>query len=140
MLALTNGYLPGQGYLSDVYREYDPFEKWEDFNPSIEVTDDIAIGINAFKLVREVSNRINGWVNRVHPSYFMISPNSKRKAPVYERACKLLARRIRGYSVQRIGDTHYFFRINASDQAGLGRSTMIHVNSDLGSKYPHAIY
>jgi hypothetical protein len=131
---LTNGYIPGRGHLSDIYREYDPFEKWEDFDPSIEVTDDIAIGVNVFQLVREVRNRINGWANRVRPSYFMIGANSERKTAIYERACELLARRIRGYSVQYIGDTFYFFRINTPGREGNEESIIIHASKDTGSK------
>ena len=111
-LALTNGYLSGRGPLRGIYEEDDPFEKWEDYDPRIEVFDDITLGINAFRLIREARNRINGWANRVRPSYFFISPSTDRKAPVYDRICALLARRIKGYHYQRIGGSHQFYRLH----------------------------
>lgn len=110
-LALTGGYIPGRGHLFDLYREYDPFEKWEDYVPGIELFDDIDTGINAFRLMRAVRGRINGWINRARPSYFVISPNTTRKAAIYARASALLARRIRGYHCQPIDRRFYFFRL-----------------------------
>lgn len=113
-LALTDGYIPNRGWLSTLYREHDPFEKWEDYEPGVELLDDIDIGINAFRLMREVRGRINGWINRTQPSYFIISPNTERKAPIYARISALLARRIRGYQCQQIGQSFYFFRLVSS--------------------------
>jgi hypothetical protein len=110
-LALTGGYIPGRGHLFDLYREHDPFEKWEDYVPGIELFDDIDTGVNAFRLMREVRGRINGWINRARPSYFVIAPNSARKAVAYTRATALLARRIRGYQCQQIDQRFYFFRL-----------------------------
>jgi hypothetical protein len=117
-LALTDGHIANRGWLSTLYREQDPFEKWEDYEPGVELLDDIDIGINAFRLMREVRGRINGWINRRRPSYFIISPNTERKAPIYARISALLARRIQGYQCQQIGQSFYFFRLaNSCDDA-----------------------
>ena len=118
-LALTGGHIPSRGSLTALYREHDPFEKWEDYEPGVELLDDIDIGINAFRLMREVRGRINGWINRTRPSYFIISPNTQRKAAIYARVSALLARRIRGYHCQQIGQSFYFFRLASSDEGTL---------------------
>lgn len=118
-LALTDGYIPNRGWLSTLYREHDPFEKWEDYEPGVELLDDIDIGINAFRLMREVSGRINGWINRTRPSYFIISANTQRKSAIYGRVSSLLARRIRGYHCQQIGQSFYFFRLASSGEGTL---------------------
>jgi hypothetical protein len=118
-LALTDGYIPNRGWLSTRYHEHDPFEKWEDYEPGVELLDDIDIGINAFRLMREVRGRINGWINRTRPSYFIISPNTQRKAAIYARVSALLARRIRSYHCQQIGQSFYFFRLVSSDEGRL---------------------
>lgn len=110
-LALTGGYIPGRGHLFDLYREHDPFEKWEDYVPGIELFDDIDTGVNAFRLMRAVQGRMKGWINRARPSYFVIAPNSTRKATVYNRATALLARRISGYQCQQIDQRFYCFRL-----------------------------
>ena len=113
-LALTGGHIPGKGTLDRLYREYDPFEKWEDYEPGIELFGDIQTGINAFRLMREVRGRINGWINRTRPSYFILSPNTERKALIYGRVSALIARRTRGYEYQKIGTNFYFFRLSDS--------------------------
>ena len=112
-LALTGGHIAGRGALYDLYRERDPFEKWEDYVPGIALFDDIDTGVNAFRLMREVRGRLNGWINRAQPSYFIIAANSTRKAGVYARISALLARRLQGYHCQQIGDAFYFFRLAA---------------------------
>jgi hypothetical protein len=123
-LALTDGHIANRGWLSTLYRERDPFEKWEDYEPGVELLDDIDIGINAFRLMREVRGRINGWINRTRPSYFIISPNTERKALIYARISALLARRIRGYHCQPIGQSFYFFRLaNSSTDELTGNDT-----------------
>jgi len=110
-LALTGGYIPGRGSLHSLYRERDPFEKWEDYVPGIKLFHDIDTGVNAFRLMREVHGRLTGWINRTRPSYFIIAANSPRKAGVYARVSALLARRLRGYQCQQIGARFYFFRL-----------------------------
>ena len=110
-LALTGGHIAGRGALYDLYRECDPFEKWEDYVPGIALFDDIDTGVNAFRLMREVRGRLNGWINRAQPSYFIVAANSTRKAGVYARISALLARRLQGYHCQQIGDAFYFFRL-----------------------------
>ncbi len=110
-LALTSGHIPNHGPIRGLYRQHDPFERWEDYTPGVEILDDVDIGINGFRLMREVLGRINGWVNRARPSYFIISPSTERKAPIYARICNSLARRIHGYHCQQIGKSFYFFRL-----------------------------
>ena len=129
-LALTGGHLPNRGSLTALYREHDPFEKWEDYEPGVELLDDIDIGINAFRLMREVRGRINGWINRTRPSYFIISPNTQRKAAIYARVSALLARRIRGYHCQQIGQSFYFFRLASSDEGTLSGQDTTKVDTD----------
>ena len=114
-LSLTDGYIPGKGFVRGLYEEHDPFERWEDYNPEIRLTQDIPIGVNAFKLIREVRRRIRGWISRIRPSYFSISPGTDRKSPVFDRICELLARHIKQYSHQRISQTHYFYRLQGQE-------------------------
>ena len=129
-LALTDGYIAGRGALYDLYRERDLFEKWEDFVPGIELFDDIDAGVNAFRLMREVRGRLNGWINRARPSYFIIEANSTRKAGVYARVSGLLARRIHGYHCQQIGEAFYFFQLAAGVTQSPDQTTDIRADAN----------
>lgn len=110
-LSLVDGYAKGVGNIRRAYRERDPFERFGDYDPSdFGLTGDEDLGVNAFALGRECVNRIAGWANRVKPGYFILSPSTQRKEGVYDRIAKIIDRKVKGYSHQKIKKSHYFFR------------------------------
>jgi hypothetical protein len=111
-LLLVDGFVPGIGDLRKAYEEYDPFQKWEDYDPdSFALTGDEDFNVPVFALTRECVNRIAGWANRVRPGYFILSPATDRKERVYDRLAKIIARKVKGYSHHKIGKSNYFYRM-----------------------------
>ena len=113
-LYLVDGYASGVGNIREAYRERDPFQKWEDYDPSdFGLVDDLGLDVPVFQLVRECVNRIAGWANRQKPGYFIVSPSTDRKEQLYDRVAKIIARKIgNGYSHYKIRKSHYFYRNN----------------------------
>lgn len=112
MLSLVGGRVPGIGDIRQAYREYDPFEKWEDYDPDdFFLDDDYDFGVNSFALMRECINRVSGWANRVRPGYFTFTSSTDRKIRVYQRIAKIIGSKINSYSYQPIQDAHVFYRI-----------------------------
>lgn len=111
-LSLVGGYAKGVGNIRQAYRESDPFARFDEYDPDdFALFDDEDFDVPVFQLARECVNRISGWANRVKPGYFIISPSTQRKEPVYDRLSKMIERKIRGYSHQKMRRSHYFYRI-----------------------------
>lgn len=112
-LHLVGGYAPRVGDLRRAREEYDPFQRWEDYDPDdFFLVGDEDLGVNVFTLARACLKRIEGWIAREHPGYFLFSSSTDRKQPLYDRFAKILLRRIekKHYSYQKLGKGHYFFR------------------------------
>ena len=111
-LSLIDGYVPGIGSIRKAYRKRDPFERWDEYDPDdFGLVDDQDFDVPVFQLTRECVNRISGWANRVKPGYFIISPSTDRKEPVYDRFAKIIGRKVKGYTSQKIRRGHHFYRI-----------------------------
>lgn len=110
-LLLMGGYSRKVGDLRNAFEEYDPFQKWEDYDPDdFALTGDEDLGVDVFSLKRECVNRIAGWVNRARPGFFSISPSTDRKEPLYDRISQEVASKIRGYTNQKINRSYQFYR------------------------------
>lgn len=110
-LTLIDGYSQKIGDLRRAREEYDPFQKWEDYDPNdFSLVGDENIGANPFALKRECIQRIVGWANSNKPGFFTISASTDRKSYLYNRVCKHLSEKLDGYAQQTIGTSHYFFR------------------------------
>lgn len=113
-LVLVGGYSPKVGDVRTIRESYDPFAKWgDDDNDDFSLMGDEDVGSNVFLLGRECLNRINGWVNREKPGYFLLSPSTERKEPIYDRFSKILEKKLEkngGYQSQKIGNSYYFYR------------------------------
>jgi len=110
-LYLVDGYADSVGDIRQAYRERDPFQKWEEYDPDeFGLVDDHDFDVPVFQLTRECVNRIAGWANRMKPGYFIISPTTDRKEAVYDRLAKIIERKVRGYTHYKIRKSHYFYR------------------------------
>lgn len=107
------GYSKSVGNIRDAYREHDPFQKWEDYDPDeFGLIDDQDFDVPVFQLARECVNRIAGWANREKPGFFLLSPSTDRKEKVYDRIAKIIDRKVKGYQHYKIRKSHYFYRVS----------------------------
>jgi hypothetical protein len=110
-LRLVGGYSPKIGGIRAALEEYDPFQKWEDYDPNeFGVLGDEDVGVNVFALKRECVKRIIGWAKKSRPSYFTFSSSTERKIRLYERVSREIVRKLPEYSFQKVGCAHHFYR------------------------------
>lgn len=111
-LLLVGGYSPKIGSIRKAREEYDPFQKWEDYDPDdFFLSGDEDVGADVFALSRQCMHRVVGWAKRIRPGYFAISPSTDRKEPIYDRLCARMSTRLPEYSHQKLGKSHYFYRL-----------------------------
>lgn len=111
-LYLMGGYSKKIGDVRKARDEYDPFQKWEDYDPDdFFLMGDEDVGVDVYKLMRECMNRLMGWVKGRRPKYFVISPSTERKEKLYDRIAEKVAKRLKEYNHQKIKNSHYFYRM-----------------------------
>lgn len=117
-LHLVDGYVRGIGNIRGAYRERDLLATWDEYDPNeFGLIDDLDFDVPVFQLTRECINRIADWANRVQPGFFVISTKSNRKQRVYERLMPIIQRKVNGFSYQKMGSGHYFYRIPITSQS-----------------------
>ena len=113
-LLLVGGWSPKVGIIRKAPQDvYDPLQDWYECEAdSFSLLGDEDVGADVFKLSRECLNRIVGWVNREKPGYFLVSPSTERKIPLYDRFARILEKRIgsSGYFYQRVENCYHFYR------------------------------
>jgi len=124
-LLLIGGYSPKIGDIRRAREEYDPFQKWEDDDPyDFFLKWDEDVGADVSALTRQCMHRVIGWVKRMRPGYFVISPSTDRRERIYDRLCARMETRLPEYNRQKIRRSHYFYRLRNDDpRPGVGTAT-----------------